>query len=134
MSDTNDPPSTGSLWGAMLGGMSGGGLGALMKLVADPGLRDNAQKAMQAIVESHFAVQRIEAKLDLLLRLQGHDPNDFAAAAVPVGLPDGAGRAASAAGQPVDDGAGGDAASPAGGRHRPAHRPALIIDQRNGGD
>jgi hypothetical protein len=90
----------------MLGSM-GGGFGALLKLVNDPQLGANANKAMTAIVEMHFAFQRMEAKLDFLVAQHGVDPRTInPPAAVPAGPAHGPG----ASGQPrliVDDGSGG---------------------------
>jgi hypothetical protein len=85
MADFEMPPPqpTGKLWGDMFG------LGPVMRLINDPALGDNAKKAMAAIIASHETIARIEAKLDVLLRAQGHDPGTIGQlAALPAGVAD----------------------------------------------
>jgi hypothetical protein len=125
------PQPTGSLWGNVFG------LGPIVKLINDPQLADNAKKAMAAIIASHETIARIENKLDVLLRAQGHDPGTIGrAAALPAGEPDrdrgptlasvapdnGAGDATPSDGQAGDagGGTGGDLHDP-----RPGRRAAI---------
>jgi hypothetical protein len=90
------------------------GIGPLMRLVNDPALRENAEKAMQAIINSHATIARLENKLDFVIREMGHDPAIIGAggggnlAALPARLSDGVGATA-AAGPTFDHGAGSDA-------------------------
>lgn len=77
-----EPPSTSSLWGDMFG------MGSLLKLVSDPALGAHAHQMMGALIEAAQASQRIEKKLDTLLKALGHEidgiatrtENDLAAA------------------------------------------------------
>src|SRR5215468_1358183 len=73
MSDpTQEAQSTGSMWGSMFG------LGPLMRLISDPELSQNANKVMRALIAGQAASQRVEAKLDFLLKVLGHDPQAIA--------------------------------------------------------
>jgi hypothetical protein len=59
---------TNSMWNDMLG------IGGLVRAISDPAMLQNAALMMQAIVQSASTMQRIEQKLDVLLRETGHDP------------------------------------------------------------
>lgn len=122
---SDDAPSTGGLFGHLLAGMMGnapGGLGAIFKLAQDPGLAEQVQNAVKAVVETHFAIMRCEAKLDRLLSEQGIDPRQFGdvAAPVPPRITDGTGGHGEPH-RPVDDGASGSAPRPRPRGHHHAH-------------
>lgn len=78
---------TSSLWGQLFG------LGPLFRMVSDPQMMQNAIGMMQAIAAGAAANQRLEAKLDFLLRKQGYDPEEIASSAPgrsgPALIPDG---------------------------------------------
>ena len=116
MSDEQAQP-TGRLWGDMFG------LGPIMRLINDPELGPKAHQAIAGIIASSAAMVRIEAKLDFLLRVSGHDPAAIVAA-LPGGLPDG-NRGPAVAGAIAHDGGGGVAPvdASAGGDARPNGRP-----------
>lgn len=97
---TNEPKPTSSLWGEMFG------LGPLMRLIQDPQLGAKTHQAVQAIIDGHARMVRIEAKLDALL--QGVPYADTAAPAVFARLSDGPGGP-TVASSTADDGSGGDA-------------------------
>ncbi|PWT78039.1 MAG: hypothetical protein C5B60_01790 [Chloroflexi bacterium] len=65
------------MWGEMFG------LGPLMRLIQDPQLSQNANKVLQAIIDGQAATLRVEAKLDHLLRVLGHDPDRFGRSVAP---------------------------------------------------
>jgi hypothetical protein len=107
---------TAAMWGDMLG------LGPLMKAVSDPTFHDQIRGFLGAMQATHALAaecivrcDRLERKLDALLRLQGINPDvEFDGTGIGPAIPaqhgaDGAGGHAVAAGA-RDNGAGGAAA------------------------
>lgn len=72
-----EPPSSGGLWAEMFG------IGPLLKMITDPALGQHAHQMMQAIIEGTKASARIEAKLDLILKGQGYEPDAIGFTALP---------------------------------------------------
>lgn len=62
-----EPQPTRSIFGDLFG------LGPMLKMLTDPAMLASAQAMMAAITAGGEAAQRLEMKLDLLLRAQGHD-------------------------------------------------------------
>lgn len=62
------PRSTSSMWQDMFG------LGPLFRMVSDPMMQQNAVLMMQAVAAGASSSQRLEAKLDFIIRKLGHDP------------------------------------------------------------
>jgi hypothetical protein len=76
------PQSSRSMWANMFG------LGPLLDMIGDPQMMAHAHAVMQAMIEGANASRRLEAKLDLILRGLGHDPQsvhpaDLRSAALP---------------------------------------------------
>ena len=119
------PQSTASIWGDMFG------MGSLFKLVTDPMLGATAQRMMETIIESSLASRRLEAKLDLLLKGQGHDIDAVNARFAGLGPPallemGGAARSRSdpASSHADDDGVGADQAGARPGGNSGSADPA----------
>ena len=68
----SSPQSTASLWGDLFG------IGAVMRMAndmaADPKIKGAMMDMIMSVANAAFALTRIEAKLDTLLKDLGHDP------------------------------------------------------------
>jgi hypothetical protein len=66
---TVEPPSSASLWGDMFG------IGGLIKTMTDPALGQHIHMMLATVIEAGKATQRVEAKLDAILKAQENAGN-----------------------------------------------------------